>query len=169
VTLVSSTEWEWGEAGFVEQSGPGVVSDRSGNASLAPQRRRVAAAPGDFIIPLASGLSVSPRRMCVNRGPLCRRVGMNVRFTSSEAGRARFTVLRVNRRLGTRTYEAVRGLNNVLFDGRVRGNKLRPRTYRLLVFVEDAVGNVTEEPPITTFSVKRSKPAPKRKPARRRR
>lgn len=154
--FLTSSGWENGEAGFLNVAGPGAFTDVAGNATLAAQRLRVAAAPGDFLGPVASSLSVRPRAICLTRSRLCRRTGATVRFISNEEGRARLVVLRGNRRVGEDVANATAGRNAIRFNGRLRGRKLRAGSYRMLLYVEDRVGNVTEEPPIQRFTVRRS-------------
>ena len=66
-----------------------------------------------------------------------------------------FVVQRGDRRVGVRKYDAREGSNTIRFDGRVRGRKLRQGTYRLLVYLVDAVGNETTDPPLQRFTVRR--------------
>ena len=155
VTLTSSG-WLPGEAGSVQLVGPGAVTDAAGNANLAATQLRVAAAPGDFVAPLAGNLSLSPRSMCLTHGRGCRVTGLTIKFVTSEAGKAAIVIQRGNKRVGKRIYGNVAaGLNKLKFNGRLGGRKLRAGRYRLLLFVQDAVGNVTDQPPITLFSVRR--------------
>jgi Right handed beta helix region len=155
VTLVSSG-WQAGEAGYVDVTSPGAVSDSSGNAILTAPRLRVAAAPGDFFAPLGAGLSVSPKSICLTRGRGCRRTGMTIRFVTSEAGKARLLIKRSNKTVGSRLYgNIVPGLNTLKFNGRLNSRKLRAGRYRLLMYVQDKVGNITDQPPIVLFTVRR--------------
>ena len=48
------------------------------------------------------------------------------------------------------------GTNTLKFNGRLGARKLRAGRYRLLIYVQDAVGNVTDQPPIQLFNVRRS-------------
>jgi hypothetical protein len=116
----------------------------------------VAAAPGDFFGPVASSLAIRPRALCLTRSRRCRRTGATVRFLSNEEGRARLVVMRGNRRVGEDIANATTGRNTVRFNGRLRGRKLRAGSYRMLLFIEDRVGNETDEPPIQRFTVRRS-------------
>lgn len=154
---LSSSGWKAGEAGFVTLSGPGAVTDAAGNASLAVARVRVAAAPGDFIPPFISSLSIRPRTICLTKGRGCRKTGGVVSFITSEQGRGRWRILRGNKALGERIFRTDAGRNRVRLDGRVRGRKLRAGRYRLLVYSRDDVGNESYEPGIALFSVKRVK------------
>jgi hypothetical protein len=155
VTLTSSG-WRAGEAGYVEMTSPGAVSDASGNAITSAPRLRVAAAPGDFFAPLGSRLKVSPKTICLTRGRKCRKPGLVIRFVTSEPGKARMVIKRSNKTLGSRLYgNIVAGLNTLKFNGRLGSRKLRAGRYRLLMYVQDPVGNVTDQPPITLFSVRR--------------
>jgi hypothetical protein len=155
VTLTSSG-WRAGEAGYVELTGPGAVSDSAGNAIMTTPRTRVAAAPGDFFAPLGARLQVTPRTICLTRARNCRKPGMTIRFVTSEAGKARLVIKRSNKTLGTRLYGNITaGLNTLKFNGRLGSRKLRAGRYRLLMYVQDQVGNVTDQPPITLFSVRR--------------
>lgn len=156
--IVSSAGWQPGEAGFVRLAAPGSVTDAVGNANLATDRLRVLAAPGDFIAPVASSVSASPRRICLTLSRSCRRTGLQVKFIASEPGRARLIIFRGNRRIGT-DVAAVReaGPNLVRFTGRLGGRKLRAGNYRLLLVLEDVVGNESSLPPLKLFSVRRSR------------
>ena len=156
VTLTSSTSWLAGEAGFVRMAAPGVVTDLAGNPNSSIEPVRVAASPGDTIEPFASSLRLSPSTLCLTRGRRCRRAGTLVSFIASEGGRATFVVVRVNRRVGARNYDVKPGLNRIRFEGRIRGKKLRQGSYRLVVYLEDAVGNLTQNPPLRRFSVRRT-------------
>ena len=156
VTLTSSTSWLAGEAGFVRLSAAGAVTDVAGNPNSSIDPVRVAASPGDVIEPFASSLRLSPATICLTRGSRCRRPGTLVRFIASEGGRAAFVVVRVNRRVGARSYDVKPGVNRIRFEGRIRGKKLRQGSYRLLVYLEDAVGNTTLNPPLRRFSVRRT-------------
>jgi Right handed beta helix region/Bacterial Ig-like domain len=155
VTL-SSSGWQAGEAGYVDVTSAGAVNDASGNAILTAPRLRVAAAPGDFLAPLGGRLSVSPRTICLTSGRGCRRTGMTIKFITSEAGKARLVIKRSNKTVGTRLYgNIVPGLNTLKFNGRLNSRKLRAGRYRLLMYVQDKVGNITDQPPIVLFNVKR--------------
>jgi hypothetical protein len=44
------------------------------------------------------------------------------------------------------------------FNGRLGSRKLRAGRYRLLMYVQDPVGNVTDQPPIVLFTVRRVTP-----------
>jgi hypothetical protein len=154
--LSAPRAWRGGEAGFVTLSEPGAVADATGNESATTDAVRVAAAPADVLEPLASSLRVRPRVVCLTRGRRCRRPGAVVRFVASEESRATFVLQRGNRRVGVRKYDARVGANAVRFDGRVRGHKLRRGTYRLLVYLADAVGNETQDPPLQRFRVRRT-------------
>jgi hypothetical protein len=156
VVLTAPRAWRAGEAGTLALREAGALSDVTGNESGAPESVRVLAAPGDVLEPLASSLRVRPRALCLTRGRRCRREGTIVRFIASEQSRATFVVQRGNRRVGVRKYDARTGANAIRFDGRVRGRKLRQGTYRLLVYLEDAVGNETADPPLQRFSVRRT-------------
>jgi hypothetical protein len=155
VTLTSSG-WRAGEAGYVDLTSPGAVSDSAGNAMLSAARLRVAAAPGDFIAPLGSRLSVSPRTICLTHGRNCRKPGMTIKFVSTEQGKARLVIKRSNKTVGSRLYSGiVPGLNALKFNGRLGSRKLRAGRYRLLIYPQDQVGNVTDRPPLTLFLVRR--------------
>jgi hypothetical protein len=155
VTL-NSAGWLAGEAGYVDFTAPGAVSDTSGNPMLTAEHLRVAAAPGDFIAPLGARLAVTPKTICLTHATSCRKPGMVIKFASSEAGKARVLIKRGDNTLGTRLYgNIVIGLNTLKFNGRLGARKLRAGRYRLLVYVQDAVGNVTDQPPITLFNVRR--------------
>jgi hypothetical protein len=154
VTLTSSG-WRAGEAGYVEMTSPGTVTDASGNALMTAPRMRVAAAPGDFLAPLGSRLAVT-KTICLTRGRKCRKPGMIIKFATTEAGKARMVIKRSNKTVGSRLYSSiVPGLNTLKFNGRLGSRKLRAGRYRLLMYVQDQVGNVTDQPPITLFSVRR--------------
>jgi hypothetical protein len=155
VLLSAPRAWRGGEAGTVALSAPGAVLDGSGNESGAPEAVRVAAAPGDVLEPLASALRVRPRALCLTRGRRCRRAGALVRFVASEESRVTFVLQRGNRRVGVRKYDARAGSNTIRFNGRVKGRKLRQGVYRLLVYLEDAVGNQTSDPPLQRFTIRR--------------
>lgn len=155
--VLTSSGWKAGEAGYVSLAGPGAVTDLAGNASLAVARLRVAAAPGDFIPPFISSLSIRPRTICLTKGRGCRKTGGVVSFVTSEPGRGRWRILRGNKVLGERVFRSDPGRNRVKLDGRVRGRKLRAGRYRLLVYARDDVGNETPEPAIALFRVKRTK------------
>lgn len=156
VTLASSAPWLAGEAGFVRLAAPGAVADAAGNASTSVEPVRVTAAPGDVVEPFASSLSLRPATICLTRGPRCPRAGTLVTFIASEPGRAAFVVVRVNRRVGARSYDVKAGRNRIRFEGRIRGKKLRKGSYRLVVYLDDAVGNQTVNPPLQRFSVRRT-------------
>jgi CSLREA domain-containing protein len=155
VTLTSSG-WRAGEAGAVTVTGPGAITDAAGNAMLTAPRLRVAAAPGDFIAPLGGSLKLTPGTICLTRGKNCRKPGMTITFTSTEAGKARMLIKRGDVTLGSRLYaKIVPGKNTLKFNGRLGARKLRAGRYRLLIYVQDQVGNVTSQPPIQLFSVRR--------------
>ena len=154
---LTSSGWRAGEAGFLTLTGPGAVNDLPGNASLAVARVRVAAAPGDFIPPFVSSLSIRPRTICLTKGRGCKKTGGVVSFVTSEEGRGRWRILRGNKAIGERIFRTDPGRNRVRLDGRVRGKKLRAGRYRLLLYTRDDVGNESYEPGIALFSVKRVK------------
>jgi hypothetical protein len=123
---------------------------------LTAPRLRVAAAPGDFVAPLGARLAVTPKTICLTRGRNCRKPGMTIKFVTSEPGKARLLIKRSNKTVGSRLYgNIVAGLNTLKFNGRLGSRKLRAGRYRLLMYVQDPVGNVTDQPPIVLFSVRR--------------
>ena len=58
--------------------------------------------------------------------------------------------------LTRKTSNIVPGTNTLKFNGRLGARKLRAGRYRLLIFVQDAVGNITDQPPIQLFNVRRT-------------
>jgi Right handed beta helix region len=155
VTLTSSG-WKAGEAGYVQLKAPGAVTDAVGNQSLVATRLRVAAAPGDFLAPIAAQLALLPKSICLTRGRGCRTTGTKIRFVTTEPGKATIVLQRGNKRIGSRTYSAIgAGLNTLKFNGRLGGRKLRAGRYRVLLYVQDLVGNVTDQPPIRLMTVRR--------------
>jgi hypothetical protein len=119
-------------------------------------RLRVAAAPGDFIAPLGSKLRVSPTTICLTHARTCKKPGLIIRFNTTEAGKATLLIKRSNVTVGRRLYGNIAaGPNTLKFNGRLGSRKLRAGRYRLLMYVQDQVGNVTDQPPITLFSVRR--------------
>ena len=46
-------------------------------------------------------------------------------------------------------------MNTLKFNGRLGARKLRAGRYRLLMYVQDPVGNITDQPPIQLFTVRR--------------
>jgi Right handed beta helix region len=155
VTLASSG-WKAGEAGYVTIAGPGAVNDVAGNAMLSAPRIRVAAAPGDFISPLGGKLAVTPKTICLTHGRGCRHTGMTIRFTTTEPGKATLVIKRSDVTVGKRLYgNVVAGTNTLKWNGRLGSRKLRAGRYRLLMYVQDQVGNITDQPPIVLFSVRR--------------
>jgi hypothetical protein len=157
VTLTSSVPWGHGEAGALQIGPPGSLLDAGGNASLVASGVRVAAAPGDLIAPIGSSLSIRPKSLCLTRSRRCRRTGTTVRFVASEAGRAHLVLMRGNRRIGEDEAISEVGRNRIRFNGRLGNRKLRPGRYRMLVYLEDAVGNLTIEPPIQLFGIRSSR------------
>lgn len=153
--LLTSSGWKPGEAGYVDLAAPGAVADSTGNQILSAPRLRVAAAPGDFVAPLASKLSVT-KAICLTRSSKCRRPGMTITFVTPEGGKARMVIKRSNQTVGSRLYgNIVVGKNTLKWNGRLASRKLRAGRYRLLLYVQDAVGNVTDQPPIQLFTVRR--------------
>ena len=132
------------------------MNDVNGNAMTTAPRLRVAAAPGDFIAPLGARLAVTPKTMCLTHGPGCRKTGLTIKFLTSESGKATLLIKRSDVTVGTRLYgNVVAGLNTLKFNSRLGARKLRAGRYRLLMYVQDAVGNITDQPPIVLFRVKR--------------
>lgn len=155
--LISSSGWLWGEAGYVEFTAPGAVNDSAGNPIAGAPKVRVAAAPGDFVPPIAGSLRMIPKTICLTHAPSCPRPGGKIRFVSSEAGKAIVLVKRSNVTVGTRAWSGIKPGSNVLtFTGRLGERKLRAGRYRLLVYMEDRVGNVMDNPPLVLFSVRRA-------------
>jgi hypothetical protein len=154
--ILTSGGWQPGEAGYVQINAVGSVNDSAGNAMLSAPRIRVAAAPGDFVAPLGSRLSVSPKTICLTRARSCRKPGMTITFFSTEPGKATLLIKRSNVTMGKRLYPSiVAGRNTLKFNGLLGARKLRAGRYRLLMYVQDQVGNVTLQPPITLFNVRR--------------
>ena len=158
VTLASSG-WKAGEAGTVEVTGVGAVTDSAGNAMLTAPRLRVAAAPGDFVAPLGGKLRISPTSICLTHSRKCRHTGMTIKFATTEAGKGRLVIKRGDKTVGTRLYgNIVPGTNSLKWNGRLGSRKLRAGRYRLLMYVQDPVGNITDQPPIVLFNVRRVTP-----------
>ena len=152
VTLTSATPWLYGEAGSVDLRTPAAVTDQSGNESSLIGPVRVGGAPGDFTAPRVSVLRINPRRkVCITKGPRCKKPGTQVSFLSTEDGDAYFRFIRGGRVLGQRRYAAKPGQNRIRFDGRLRGRKLTAGRYTLQVGVEDAVGNLSPKQPSLPF------------------
>lgn len=148
--------WKAGEAGTLDVTAPGAVTDSSGNAMLTTPHMRVAAAPGDFIAPLGGSLRITPRTICLTYARKCRHPGMKISFTTTEPGKATMLIKRSNKTIGKRLYgNIVAGKNTLHFNGRLGARKLRVGRYRLLIYVQDQVGNVTDQPPIQLFRVRR--------------
>jgi hypothetical protein len=155
VTLTSSG-WKAGEAGYLQVASAGAFTDLAGNNNLTAPRLRVAAAPGDFVAPIAGELAISPRTICLTHTRGCAHVGMTIKFVTNEPGRVTIVIMRGDKRVGKLAYGNVdAGLNSLRFNGELSGRKLRASRYRLLLYVQDAVGNVTDQPPITLFNVRR--------------
>ena len=153
---LTSSGWKAGEAGYVQLTAAGALTDVAGNASLNTTRLRVAAAPGDFIAPIAGSLELRPSNICLTHGHGCRSPGTTIHFVTTETGKALLVVQRGNKRVGTRLYGAVdAGANALRFNGRLSGRKLRAGRYRVLIYVQDQVGNVTDQPPIALMRVRR--------------
>ncbi|MEX2196505.1 MAG: hypothetical protein WD844_14565 [Thermoleophilaceae bacterium] len=157
VTLISSMPWGHGEAGRLSLGPPGSLLDAGGNASLAAATVGVAAAPGDLISPVGSSLSIRPSSLCVTRSRTCRRTGTTVRFVAGEGGRAHLVLMRGNRRIGEDEALSDVGRNRIRFNGRLGNRKLRAGNYRMLLYLEDAVGNLTLEPPLQLFTIRRTR------------
>ncbi len=156
VTLAASG-WRAGEAGVLDMPAPGSVTDAVGNAMTTAPHLRVAAAPGDFLAPLGGSLSVTPKTICLTRARTCKKPGMTIKFTTTEAGKATMMIKRSNVTIGKRLYgNIVAGKNTLKFNGRLGARKLRAGRYRMLIYVQDPVGNVTDQPPIVLFTVRRT-------------
>jgi hypothetical protein len=99
---------------------------------------------------------VTPKTICLTHARNCRKPGMTIKFVTSEPGKAWLLIKRGDKTLGSRLYgKIVAGLNTLKFNGRLGSRKLRAGRYRLLMYVQDQVGNVTDQPPIVLFSVRR--------------
>ena len=155
---LTSSGWKAGEAGYLDVTAPGALRDVAGNESVGATRYRVAAAPGDFIAPIATRMRLAPKSICLTRARRCRRPGAALTFTATEEGKVEIVVQRGNKRVGTRTHVVTEGTNRIDFDGRLRGRKLRAGRYRLLLYMTDIVGNRNPNPPITIFRVRRVTP-----------
>jgi hypothetical protein len=159
IILQSPTPWAAGEAGVLRLSGPGAISDRSGNASGDPAEIRVGGAPGDFVAPVVTRLRLNPTRgVCWVVGPRCKRERTAIIFRSSEEGDTFATVFRGRKLIGERRFVGRAGGNFLRFDGKILGQRLRPGTYRMYVAVQDDVGNrlPLSEQPSRVFRVKRT-------------
>jgi hypothetical protein len=154
--ILSSSGWKAGEAGYVDLGPAGAIADAAGNSTLTGARLRVFAAPGDFVAPLGARLAITPKTICLTRGRGCRTPGMTIKFMTTEPGKAALVVKRGNVQIGRRVYgNILAGANTLKFNGRLGARKLRAGRYRLLMYVQDMVGNVTDQPPIQLFSVRR--------------
>ena len=81
---------------------------------------------------------------------------MTIKFATNESGKATLLIKRSDVTVGTRRYSnIVPGVNKLKFNGRLGARKLRAGRYRLLIYVQDAVGNITDQPPIVLFKVRR--------------
>ena len=148
VIVTSATPWLYGEAGSIALRAPAGVTDPAGNESPLLGPVRIGGAPGDFSAPRVGTLRINPRRkVCITKGPRCKRPGTLISFVSSEDGDAYFSFVRGGRVLGARRYAAKPGQNRIRFDGRLRGRKLTAGRYTVYVGVEDAVGNLSLKQP----------------------
>jgi hypothetical protein len=155
LTLRTSTAWLPGEAGFLQLTGPGALTDSVGNQNLDLSAVRVAAAPGDLIAPVITSLSFKPRRMCLTKNRRCRKPGMRITFIASEKGRGKLQAVRGSR-AKSKNFDVEAGRNTYRFDGTFRGKKLRAGRYALVITMTDVVGNEAAETPFKTFYVVRT-------------
>jgi hypothetical protein len=146
-----------------------TATDDLGNATSAERAVQVGAVAVDRDAPVLSRFTLSPRRFrAAARGAsLATAAGSKLKFTLSEPASVRFAVQRAkagrrvrgtcrrttaaNRRKrhctryvrvgSTFTTNAAAGQNQRRFSGRVRGRKLKPGRYRLVLTATDAAGN----------------------------
>jgi hypothetical protein len=155
IYLISSQPWRPGEAGSLAFSTPGAVSDGAGNVSSSTTSIPVGAAPGDFEPPVLTGLSMKPSRFCLVKTRSCRRPGVTVTFTTSEPGRAVFSIYSSSsRRAGTFVKRLkTSGVQHVKWSGVLNRKRLRAGRYVIEIVETDAVGNATDDAPYRTFRV----------------
>jgi hypothetical protein len=157
VMLHSPNTWIAGQAGMLNLTGPGVVSSSSGTPSVSTDPVNVGGAPGDFQPPTLSRFSIRPnRKVCFAAGHGCRRLGTSMVFLSSEDGFYYVTAFRGSSNLGSVKHILRPGQNFLRFDGKVRGRRLSPGRYRIVLSAVDSVGNATplKRDPVAFLSVK---------------
>ena len=155
IYLISSQPWLAGEAGALSLSAPGALSDLAGNLTSSTTPIPVGAAPGDFEPPVLTGLSVKPSRFCLVKTRSCRHPGVTITFTTSEPGRAVFSIYSgSSRRAGTFVKRIkTAGVQHVKWSGSLRSKRLKAGRYVVEIVETDAVGNETDDAPYRTFRV----------------
>ncbi len=155
IYLISSQPWRPGEAGSIAFAAPGAVSDAAGNLSSSTTPIPVGAAPGDFEPPLLTGLSVKPSRFCLVKTRSCRHPGVTITFTTSEPGRAVFSIYSSSSRRAGTFVKRLRtgGVQHVKWSGVLNRKRLRAGRYVVEIVETDAVGNATDDAPYRTFRV----------------
>jgi hypothetical protein len=155
IYLISSQPWLAGEAGALSLSAPGALSDLAGNLTSSTASIPVGAAPGDFDPPVLTRLSMKPSRFCLVKSRSCRHPGVTITFTTSEPGRAVFSVYSgSSRRAGTFVKRLkTAGVQHVKWSGGLRNKRLKAGRYVIEIVETDAVGNETDDAPYRTFRV----------------
>jgi hypothetical protein len=159
VYLISSQPWNPGEAGSIAVSGPGAFTDLAGNYNTSAPTIPVGAAPGDLQGPLVTNLKLKPSKICLTKTRRCKHPGTTISFTTNERGKAIVMIARKsNRRAGQFVKKVLKaGKVTIKWAGTVHGRKLRAGTYLMEVSMQDAIGNVTADPPFKKFRILRTR------------
>jgi hypothetical protein len=158
IYLISSQPWQPGEAGSVTLTTPGAISDPTGNLSSSTKAIPVGASPGDFEAPVLTKLKLKPRSICLTRSRGCKHPGTTISFTTSEPGRAVFSIYSGGNRRAGQFVKRLKtsGVQRIKWGGLLHDKKLRAGRYVIEIAVTDAVGNTTDDAPYTTFRVIRA-------------
>jgi hypothetical protein len=159
VYLLSSQPWNPGEAGGISLSGPGVLTDTSGNFNTATSPINVGAAPGDFQPPLVQNLKITPSKACLTKGRKCKHPGLTISFVTNEVGKAVVVVNRASNRRAGQFVKKVKapGVVKIKWHGTIHGRPLRAGRYVVEVSMQDNVGNVTDSPPFQAIHIVRTR------------
>ena len=159
VYLMSSQPWNPGEAGSISLTGPGVITDSSGNFNTTSSPINVGAAGADFQPPLVQNLKLTPSKVCLTKRGRCKHPGVTISFVTNEPGKAVVVVNRASNRRAGEFVKRVRkpGLVKIKWMGTIHGRKLRAGRYVVEVSMQDNVGNVTDSPPFQAIHIVRTR------------
>jgi CSLREA domain-containing protein len=156
VFVDTSVPWKAGEAGGVNLTGAGVVTDSVGNEILGAPSTRVYPSTGKTDKPVVRSLSIRPGKICKKKTRKCKRTATRMRVSLNEPARITTTIVRAQRK----PKQIVRfrdkldeGVSWVKIKNEMVGRKL-PRGRMVVTVVAEDVARNTSDPAETIFEVR---------------
>jgi CSLREA domain-containing protein len=139
----ATTPWATGEAGTVNLTGNGRVTDTTGNEVLGTPTLKVYSGPGEINVPVASRYRANPLKFCQHKTKKCKRGQTYLYLNLNKASRVVFNVVRAsNRAFVVRfVHKLPVGTSKMRLSGTVNGRTLPATNLIVQAVAEDAARN----------------------------